>query len=151
MPEDLAPSIVEGMRGTAPGSPDKGQAATAFDSLYRSSAPTDVGRQTFDAQNFDAVILCYLAAVAAGSTDGKDMANKLVGVTAPPGTKYTWQQLPDAIRALEDGKDIDYQGASGAIDMNSDGDATAGVYDIYQFKGGALQIVGEVPVAAPSQ
>jgi ABC-type branched-subunit amino acid transport system substrate-binding protein len=151
VPEDIAASVVEGMRGTAPGSPDKGQAATAFDTLYKSAAPTDVGRQTFDAQNFDAVILCYLAAVAAGSTDGKDMADKLVGVTAPPGTQYTWQQLPEAITALEDGKDIDYVGASGAIDMNSDGDATAGVYDIYEFKGGALQIVGEVPVAAPSQ
>ncbi len=151
LPGSVGAGVVEGMRGTAPGSPDKGTAATAFDTLYKAAAPTDVGRQVFDSQNFDAVILCYLAAVAAGSTDGKDMADKLVGVSAPPGTKYTWQQLPDAIKALQDGKDIDYQGASGAIDMNSAGDATAGVYDIYQFKGGAIQIVGEVPVAAPGQ
>ncbi len=34
-------------------------------------------------QNFDAVMLCYLAAVAAGSTDGADMAEALQSVSAP--------------------------------------------------------------------
>ena len=135
LPEDVATQIIDGMRGTAPGSPDKGEASTAFDELYTSSDPKDVDRQTFDAQNFDATILCYLSAVAAGSTDGKDMADQLVDVSAPPGTPYTWEQLPEAIKALQNGDDIDYQGASGAIDMDDAGDATAGVYDIYTFKG----------------
>jgi branched-chain amino acid transport system substrate-binding protein len=141
------------MRGTAPGSPDKGEASKAFDELYTSSDPKDVDRQTFDTQNFDATILCYLAAVAAGSTDGKDMADHLVDVSAPPGTPYTWEQLPEAIQALQNGDDIDYQGASGAIDMDDAGDATAGVYDIYTFNGANLTIdqIGETPVAQPSQ
>ena len=39
-------------------------------------------------------------AVAAGSTDGQDMADSLQDVTAPPGQKYTWEQLPEAIQAL---------------------------------------------------
>jgi ABC-type branched-subunit amino acid transport system substrate-binding protein len=151
VPGDVGVNVVSGMRGTAPGSPDKGAASTAFDRLYTSSDPKDVGRQTFDTQNFDATILCYLAAVAAGSTDGKDMADKLVDVSAPPGTQYTWQQLPEAIKALQNGDDIDYQGASGAIDMDAAGDATAGVYDIYQFKGSNLEVTGEEPVVTPSK
>jgi ABC-type branched-subunit amino acid transport system substrate-binding protein len=153
VPEDVDPAILNGMRGTAPGSPDKGEASTAFDTLYTSSDPKDVDRQTFDTQNFDATILCYLAAVAAGSTDGKDMADKVREVSAPPGTPYTWEQLPEAIKALQNGDDIDYQGASGAIDMDDAGDATAGVYDIYEFKGGGsdLEVIGEEPVANPNQ
>ena len=149
--EDVSPQIVSGMRGTAPGAPDKGEASTAFDQLYTSSDPKDIDRQTFDAQQFDATILCYLAAVAAGSTDGKDMADKLTDVSAPPGTPYSWEQLPEAINALKDGQDIDYQGASGAIDMDAAGDATAGVYDIYEFKGADLGVIGEQPVANPNQ
>ena len=149
--EDVSPQIVSGMRGTAPGAPDKGEASTAFDQLYTSSDPKDIDRQTFDAQQFDATILCYLAAVAAGSTDGKDMAGKLTDVSAPPGTPYSWEQLPEAINALKDGQDIDYQGASGAIDMDAAGDATAGVYDIYEFKGADLGVIGEQPVANPNQ
>jgi len=149
--EDVDPAIVSGMRGTAPGAPDKGEASTAFDQLYTSTDPKDVDRQTFDAQQFDATVLCYLAAVAAGSTDGKDMADKLTDVSAPRGTPYTWEQLPEAIKALKDGQDIDYQGASGAIDMDDAGDATAGVYDIYTFKGPDLTVIGEQPVVNPNQ
>ena len=63
------------------------------------------------------------------------MADQLVDVSAPPGTPYTWEQLPEAIKALQNGDDIDYQGASGAIDMDDAGDATAGVYDIYDVQG----------------
>jgi ABC-type branched-subunit amino acid transport system substrate-binding protein len=151
VPESVDAQVIDGMRGTAPGSPDKGEASTAFDELYTSSDPKDVDRQVFDTQNFDATILCYLAAVAAGSTDGKDMADKVRDVSAPPGTPYTWEQLPDAIKALQNGDDIDYQGASGAIDMDDAGDATAGVYDIYTFKGATITLdeIGETPVAQP--
>jgi branched-chain amino acid transport system substrate-binding protein len=150
LPKDVDPSIINGMRGTAPGSPQSGASADAFNKLWDSSAPKSVHRQTFDTQNYDAVTLCYLAAVAAGSTDGKDMADKLRDVTAPPGKKYTWQQLPEAIKALQNGDDIDYEGASGPIDMNEDGDATAGVYSIYEFKNGTLfDVTDQVPVVAP--
>jgi branched-chain amino acid transport system substrate-binding protein len=133
------------------GEPEALELAAAFDELYTSSDPKDVDRQTFDTQNFDATVLCYLAAVAAGSTDGKDMADHLVDVSSPPGTPYTWEQLPEAIKALQNGDDIDYQGASGAIDMDDAGDATAGVYDIYEFKGANLDVIGEEPVINPNQ
>jgi branched-chain amino acid transport system substrate-binding protein len=146
LPKDVGTDATEGFRGTAPGSPDKDQTSIAFGDLYTSSEPKDVDRQTFDAQNFDAVMLCYLAAVAAGSTDGQAMADKVQDISAPPGTPYTFEQLPEAIKALENGEDIDYQGASGAIDMDQNGDATAGVYDIYQYKGDAIDIIGEEPV-----
>jgi branched-chain amino acid transport system substrate-binding protein len=151
LPGDVGVQVVEGMRGTAPGSPDKGEASTAFDELYTSSEPRNVDRQVFDTQQFDATILCYLAAVAAGSTDGKEMAEHLTDVSAPPGTPYTWEQLPEAIKALQNGDDIDYQGASGALDLDGAGDATAGVYDIYQFKGNDLEVVGEQDVVDPSE
>ena len=50
------------------------------------------------------------------------MAKELADLSAPGGDKYTWEQLPDAITALEDGNDIDYEGASGPINLNEDGD-----------------------------
>ena len=140
---------VNGLRGTAPGVPDDDESSQAFDDLYTSSDPKDEDRQTIDAQNFDAVILCYLAAVAAGSTDGQDMADQVQDISAPPGDTYTWEDLPDAIKALENGDDIDYQGASGPIDMDENGDATSGVYDIYEFKNGAPAPIDEIEVTPP--
>jgi ABC-type branched-subunit amino acid transport system substrate-binding protein len=143
------PADLEGAHGTAPGTPEKDPATGAFDKLFAKSPPRDVKISAFDAQNFDAVVLCYLSAVAAGSTDGQDMADEVRDVSAPPGTKYTWQDLPNAIKALEDGDDIDYEGASGAVDMDDAGDSTAEVYDLYTFKGGELKIVGEHRVVLP--
>ncbi len=137
-----------GLRGTAPGAPDKGETAAAFDQAYKAAEPKDIDRMTFDAQNFDAVMLCYLGAVAAGSTDGAAIAEQIQGISAEGGTKYNFEQLPQAIEALQNGEDIDYEGASGPIELDEAGDATAGVYDTYEFdEKGAPQTVGEVPVA----
>ena len=147
LPADVGDEVTEGFRGTAPGSPDQDEASQAFDDLWTASdIDPDVDRQTFDAQNFDATILCYLSAVAAGSTDGKAMADQVREISSAPGDKYTWEQLPELITALQNGDDVDYQGASGAIDMNDDGDATAGVYDVYTYKNSKIDTIGEVPV-----
>jgi branched-chain amino acid transport system substrate-binding protein len=148
--ESAGADAVNGLRGTAPGVPDGDPSEEAFNKLYEAADPKNVDRQTFDAQNFDAVMLCYLSAVAAGSTDGQDMADQVRDISAPPGDKFTFQQLPEAIKALEDGDDIDYQGASGPIDMNDAGDATGGVYDLYEFKNGAPEAVDEIQVQNPS-
>jgi branched-chain amino acid transport system substrate-binding protein len=136
-------NLNEGFRATAPGTPTEGSSSKAFGKLYESSAPKNVARNTFDSQNFDAVTLCYLAAVSAGSTDGKEMASNLRDVTGPPGTKYTWQQLPQAVKALQDGKDIDYVGASGDINLDENGDPTVGVYDQLRFSGGSIEPFGK--------
>jgi hypothetical protein len=53
------------------------------------------------------------------------MALMLIDNTAPSGTEYSWQELPDAAKALEAGEDINYMGASGPIDMDENGDASA--------------------------
>jgi ABC-type branched-subunit amino acid transport system substrate-binding protein len=148
LPSMVGEEATEGIRATAPGAPDKGPAATAFDRAYREAEPKALERQTFDAQNFDAVILCYLAAVAAGSTEGSEMAAHVPDITSPPGEKFTWEQLPDAIRALQSGKEINYLGASGEIDMDEEGNATAGVYDIYRYRGGELEPVDEISATA---
>jgi ABC-type branched-subunit amino acid transport system substrate-binding protein len=146
--ESAGEDAVNDLRGTAPGTPDEEEATVAFDELYTSAEPADVDRQTFDAQNFDAVVLCYLAAVAAGSTEGADIAAEIQAVSAAPGDQYTWEELPEAIEALQNGDDIDYLGASGQVDMDENGDATAGVYDIYEFRNGVPEPIDEVEVVA---
>jgi ABC-type branched-subunit amino acid transport system substrate-binding protein len=141
--------LVEGMRAIAPGTPKQEEAAKAFNELFKSTAPTDIEQAGFDPQQFDATILCYLAAVAAGSTQGQAMADALVDLTAPGGEEYSWQELPDAIEALRDGEDIDYTGASGPIDMDANGDATGGVFDVYQFTDDGAKVIGEIEVPPP--
>jgi ABC-type branched-subunit amino acid transport system substrate-binding protein len=147
--ESAGADAVEGLRGTAPGVPDGDPSEEAFDELFTAADPRNVDRQTFDAQNFDAVVLCYLAAVAAGSTEGAEMAEHITDISGPPGDQFTFEQLPDAVEALQNGDDIDYQGASGPIDMDEAGDATSGVYDIYEFTDGVPEPTDEIEVQQP--
>ena len=140
---------VEGLRGVGVGTPDDKPATQAYDKAFADADPAGVERSTFDAQNFDAVVLCYLGAVAAGSTDGAAIAAAIPDLTAPGGRLYTWEQLPQAIEALQKGEDIDYQGASGSINMDEAGDATAGVYDIFEFEDGRPAKIDQV-YALPS-
>jgi ABC-type branched-subunit amino acid transport system substrate-binding protein len=144
--EVVGPEITEGMQGTAPGAFEGLEAPTAFDKLFK-GAPGPP-RNLFDANVFDNVILCYLGAVAAGSTEGSEIAAALPDVTAPGGTKYTYEELSQAIEALEKGEDIDYEGASGPIDWEENGDLSRYIYDISEFKGGKLVKVDTVEVKA---
>jgi ABC-type branched-subunit amino acid transport system substrate-binding protein len=150
LPDQAGSDAIDGMRALAPGAPRGDQASSAFTEAFKSADPHNVKEAPYAAQEFDATILCYLAAVAAGSTDGQKMADHLIDITAPGGDQFTWQQLPGAIKALEDGKDIDYVGASGPIDMDVHGDPTAGVFDVYQYSGDGLEKVGEVSVEKPN-
>ena len=96
-------------------------------------------RQTFDAQNFDAVILCYLAAVAAGSTDGAGHGGRAAGRhRAARRQVHLGAAAATRSRRSQNGDDIDYEGASGPIDLDEDGDPTAGVYDLVRFRDGKL-------------
>lgn len=141
--ELVGPEATDGMLGTAPGT-FSGNAPDSFDTLFK-EAPGPA-RNLFDAPTFDNVILCYLGAVAAGSSDGDAIAESIVDVTAPGGTKYTFEQLPQAIEALENGEDIDYEGASGPVDWDEGGDLSRYIYDISEFKGGQLVKVDTVEV-----
>jgi branched-chain amino acid transport system substrate-binding protein len=147
--EDITKSAgaaaTEGLRGTTVGTFTT-PAGTAFNKLFASAPGPKLA--VFDAQNFDAVMVCYLAAVAAGSSDADKMKDEISSVTSPPGTKYTYQQLPAAVKALKDGDDIDYEGAAGPLDLGSNGDPTKWVYDIIRFKGGKLQTVKKVTPSA---
>lgn len=135
LPQKAGENVSEGMQGTVPTSKDA-PAGEAFDALWTAEVKKD--RQTYDAQMFDAVVLYALAAVRAGSTDGADIAGKLAEVSGAPGTKYTFEQLGDALKAVKAGEDIDYEGASGPIDLDANGDPAAASYGTWAYTGGKL-------------
>jgi branched-chain amino acid transport system substrate-binding protein len=150
LPDEVGSEVVDRMRALAPGAPEGEAPTLSFVQSFKAAAPHSVKLAPFAAQEFDATVLCYLAAVAAGSTEGQEIADKLIDLTAPGGEQFSWQQLPDAIKALENGKDIDYTGASGPIDMDVHGNPTSGVFDVYEYTSGGLEVDGEVSVSKPN-
>lgn len=143
IPEDVPFESMNEARGTRPGVPEDNESLQAFFDLYE-SAPDVPELETFAQNNFDATILCFLASVAAGSNDSGAIADAITDVSAPPGTQYTWLELGDAVSALAAGEDIDYEGVSGSIDFDENGDPASGIYDIYEYQDGVQTKVGQI-------
>jgi ABC-type branched-subunit amino acid transport system substrate-binding protein len=146
IPGSIPDASLDGAHGTRPSSPEDTEAANAFDELF-TDAPGP-GRQTFDANNFDAVMLCILAAVAAGSNEGPAIAEEVQNVASADGTQYDWTQLADAIRALQDGDEIDFEGVSGPLDLDDNGDPVIAFYDTWVYEGGELQVQETIEMEA---
>jgi branched-chain amino acid transport system substrate-binding protein len=139
---DVPADAIVGALGLRPGRPASGPPGTAFERLYaaRGGAPRE--RVGFEAQAFDATVLCFLGAVAAGSANGAAIADRLQAVSGPPGGKYDWRQLPQAVEALQAGEEIDYEGASGPIDFDDDGEPAAASYEVFEQAEDGLRITG---------
>jgi ABC-type branched-subunit amino acid transport system substrate-binding protein len=147
IPEGNPAESLVAARGTRPGAPERGAAIEQFGEIY--SAAGGPGRQTFDVQHFDATMLCYLAAVAASSSDGRDIAEQLPQVSGPPGERFTFLELGDAIRALANGDDVDFDGVSGPLNLDDNGDPTTATYEVYRYaRDGRLEVVRQFEAEA---
>jgi ABC-type branched-subunit amino acid transport system substrate-binding protein len=130
----IGAQATEGMRGTAPTS-EGAPARDAFDALFQREAKEGTPLTGFEGASFDAVMLAFLAALDAGSSDPAAIKDSLQAVSGPPGEKYTFEQLDQAVQDVLDGKDIDYEGAWGPIDFDENGDPGSAIYEVWQFDG----------------
>jgi hypothetical protein len=90
------------------------------------------------------VTLCVLGAVAAGSSEGPDIQAAITDVASAPGDQYDYTDMKGAIEALQAGEDIDFQGVSGPLDLDENGDPTQGTYDTYEYKDGKFVLGDQV-------
>lgn len=117
---------VSGFLGTAP-SAYGGINGPQYNS-WVSNYTTKFGRapSLFTANAYDGVYLIAMAAQMAGDASGASIKANLQKVSAPPGTVIYPGGWAAALAALKAGSDVNYQGASGAVDLNANGDPLSG-------------------------
>jgi ABC-type branched-subunit amino acid transport system substrate-binding protein len=137
---DLAQTVGEqatdGMTGVSPttlGSTSE----RLFHEMFTSFSPK-TPYDAFAANSYDAFVAPVLAAIAARSTSGPKIAGQMRRVAGPPGKAYSFTDLAGAIKAIVAGKDINYQGASGPLDFDANGDITASQFQMWQYQNGQL-------------
>lgn len=135
--KEVGAQATDGLRGTAPTSEDA-PARDAFDELFTAEAKEGTPLTGFEGASFDGVMLAFLAALKAGSAEGADVKEELAAVSGPPGEKYTFEELDQAVQDIIDGKDIDYEGAWGPVDFDENGDPGSAIYEVWQFMGGEV-------------
>jgi branched-chain amino acid transport system substrate-binding protein len=135
--DKFAAGAMEGIRGTKPG-PVNPDAAEAFNKRLEEhwvaeGKPSLDGEYTYGDGSYDAVILLALAALAAKSVEGVDMAKKLQEVSGGSGNGEkceTFEACADIILA---GGVADYDGITGPITFDERGEVTAAKVDVYIY------------------
>jgi branched-chain amino acid transport system substrate-binding protein len=89
---------------------------------------------------YDATYLVALALASAGESSGPTVQAKMRGVADPPGMNVGPGEWAMASAALQAGAKVNYQGASGPVDLDSSGDVVA-PYSIWQVVGGTIMSI----------
>ncbi len=120
-------ALLDGIKGTAPSaSPANGEAT--FPVRFEAAFP---GTPTiFSAQNYDCLMVTVLAAQAAQSADPAVFVKEIENVTKG-GEKCSVFEV--CFNLLMEGKDIDYDGASGPLDFGSSNEPGIGTYDVFLY------------------
>ena len=134
---------LEGTLGTAPGSVDSPQ-RDAFQSAYTAAYAVDLPVEPYLAETYDAVALIALAAAKAGTTtDSVAIRDALRSVANPEGEVVGpgVEGIRRALTLIAEGKEINYEGAAGAVDFDENGDVF-GPIEIWKIEGGEITSTG---------
>jgi branched-chain amino acid transport system substrate-binding protein len=88
---------------------------------------------SYSAQSYDAAVIIALAAIQAGDDSGEAVGANIIDVTKE-GTQCS--SFEECAKLLEEGEDIDYEGASGPTDMNDTGSPASGTIGIQLYEKG---------------
>ncbi|MBC7591454.1 MAG: ABC transporter substrate-binding protein, partial [Salinibacterium sp.] len=88
---------------------------------------------SYAAEAYDGVILVALAALAAGDTSGAAIAGKLQEVSGGSGEGEKATSFEDAAGIILSGDVVDYDGPSGSIDFDENGDPASAVIGLYAY------------------
>lgn len=109
-----------------------------FRDLYQKQYDREPG--IYDANTWDAAALTILAAEAAGQTTGPAIKSRMMQVANSPGVEVS--DVCQALSFVREGKEINYQGASGTVDLTPTGDVIAS-YDIW-----TIDYMGKIKIEA---
>ena len=126
----FAAGALDGDKGTLPGL-DTAKLGDFTDRLLEVNP--DLTDFSYAAESYDAVVLLALAALAANSTDGKAIASKLQEVSGGSGDGTKATDFASAAQIILDGGVVDYDGNSGPITFDENGDPTEATIGIFQY------------------
>lgn len=133
---DLFPAgTLTGAKGTLPGlSIDAIADFTGkVKAFWEGEGNPELTEFSYAAEAYDAVILLALASLAAGSTEGVDVAAKLQEVSGGSGDGEKCTTFAECADIIIGGGVADYDGISGPITFNEAGDPTQATIGVYQY------------------
>jgi ABC-type branched-subunit amino acid transport system substrate-binding protein len=144
LPSDVG-NALDNVTGTAPlaAGPGKDYFAEQFNNEFGEEPGV------FTSQAFDATAVCLLANAAAGENNGAAVAEQMQNVANPGGEEVTPSTLADGLKMAAEGTEIQYKGASSAVDFDENGDLKAATYEYFGFQqGGGIETIDQIQFTA---
>ncbi|MDD1748554.1 MAG: ABC transporter substrate-binding protein [Methanothrix sp.] len=130
--------IAAGLQGLTPDRSAGGRAYETFSKLYVEEYQKEPG--IYCSNSYDALAVVALAMEQAKNATGRAIADNIRSVANPPGVEVS--DLEEALKLVREGKDINYQGASGEITFDENGDVS-GRYTVWTVAENGSIIYGE--------
>jgi ABC-type branched-subunit amino acid transport system substrate-binding protein len=139
--DKTSPTVAEGVYGTNPDTnpptTQYGDYRTIYQAYFQEEPPA------FTANMYDAAILVALAIEQAGTlTDHVAIRDALYAVSKD-GKVYGPGELGEALQAIRSKVNINYEGASGPVDIDDNGNVVSN-YIVWQVQKGAFATLGRI-------
>ena len=134
--EDFEPGTLTGAKGTLPGLDIETIPAflESMNANWVAEGNPDLGGvYSYGPESYDAVVLLALAALAAGSVEGVDMTGKLQEVSGGSGGGTKCTSFAECADIINGGGVADYDGVSGPITFDENGDPTEASIGVYVY------------------
>ena len=133
----LGPEVLDGLIVFDSVPDSEGAAFKAYDAGYRAATGSPGAANVYASMCYDMAVVLALAMQKAGpGADNAGIAAAIAEIAGPPGQKVT--SFAEGKAALKAGQKINYEGASGPLDFDANGDAIS-VFGVNQFKKGTLE------------
>jgi branched-chain amino acid transport system substrate-binding protein len=136
----IDPKAVEGLIATRAGAAT-GAGPEAFDAVAKAAKVDPTG--TYVPQAYDAAFMLALAIEKNGSADRKGLSAALRAISNGKGEVILPGEWSKAVADIKAGKDINYEGAGGALDFDKAGDVD-GIINYLTVKDGAFVDQGPI-------
>ena len=140
------PAAVEGFKSTTPCAlPDPPERKDEFENRFD---PEEFPSLQFTVHTYDAVVAVALAALSAGSNNPSEYVSEMAEVTGDGNRCVSYAECAAALTdETAANNDINYEGVSGPIEFDENGDIGAGCYSVYTYnaEGGRTRQVFSIP------
>lgn len=127
------PVSIAGSKGTQPGPSLGDDFQDRLKEFWLEHDGSELKDFNYAAESYDAVVLTALAALAANSSEPADIAGKLREVSGGEGDGEKCTSYKECAEIILDGGVADYDGYSGAITFDENGDPTEATIGIFEY------------------
>ncbi|MEY4321684.1 MAG: hypothetical protein RL167_412 [Actinomycetota bacterium] len=126
-------SYLNGAKASIPGKALDNAFKAKLAAAYKKYTKKELTDYTYGESIYDAIIIGALAAQAAGDATGAGIKSQITEISKAGAGKVTVTSFAAGIKALKAGKKINYDGKTGAIEFDKNGDPTGAYIGIHRY------------------